>query len=76
MCVVTFVCFPVVQKVGAVTAERDKRHREYQNAMRESGQLQSQLEISQSEVRMIRMALAEKESEVTRAYDETLYVAS
>ena len=72
---VTLVCFPVVQKVGAVTAERDKRHNEYQNAMRESGQLQSQLEMSQSEVRMMRMALAEKESEVTRAYDETLYVA-
>ena len=43
--------------------------------MRESGQLQSQLEMSQSEVRMMRMALAEKESEVSRACDEALYVA-
>lgn len=70
-----FICFTGLQQVAAATAERDKTRSEYQNVMRESGQLQSQLEMSQSEVRMMRMALAEKESEVSRACDETLYVA-
>ena len=35
-------------------------------------QLRTQLEMSQSEVRMSRMALAEKEGELTRAHDESL----
>ena len=64
-----------LQQVATVKANLDKHRRECQNAVRDSEQLQSQLEMSQSEVRMTRMALAEKESEVTRAHDEALYVA-
>ena len=72
---ICFYLLHLLQQVAAATAEQDKSRSEYQNAVRESGQLQSQLEMSQSEVRMMRMALAEKESEVSRACDETLYVA-